>query len=287
MVPKMTGGPPFRPVREDPGEEVSLPPFRGRIHPGVDNPALREALARADRLLDEPGVRFLSSSRNRIGEVSLPGPRASSLACVVKEFRPRGIDKLKSACVRSKAWKAWRGSRALQTAGIETPAPVAFLEERSGPFLDRALFIAETVPDAVEVRSLLRSLQGRELELFTAALAGFARRCHRAGILHRDLSDGNVLVRGPHSGAGPFILVDTNRVRTRKRVRPAAGVRNLIRLGIPPHQRRLFLTTYLSPRARPGRLWLWYALNKAVFAGYTGLKTRLRIREIVRRLRIQ
>jgi hypothetical protein len=287
MVPKMKGGPFFRPVREDPGDAVSLPPFQGKIHPDSNHPALLEALARADRLLDEPGVLFLESSRNRIGKVSLPGPQGEAVACYVKEFSPRGIDRLKSAFVRSKARKAWRGSWALQAAGIDTPSPVAFLERRRGFFLDRALFIALAVPDVIEVRSLLRSLQGQDLETLVEALAVFARRCHRGGLLHRDLSDGNVLAREPSSGTGPFILVDTNRIREKKRVGLTMGVKNLIRLGIPPSQRRFFLKTYLRPRSRSGWLWLWYAVNKSVFAGYTGLKTKLRIREIVRKLRIQ
>jgi hypothetical protein len=287
MVPKMNGGPRSHPVREDPGIGISLPPFLGRLHPDADDPALREALSRAGRLLDDPGVRFLESSRNRIGHVALPGPGGSVLECVVKEFRPRGIDKLKSVFLPSKARKAWRGSWALQAAGIATPAPVAFLEHRRGPVLDRALFIARRVRDVVEVRPLLRLLRDQDLESLTTALAAFARSCHETGILHRDLSDGNVLVREPDYRTGPFILVDTNRIRVKKRVRPAAGVKNLIRLGIPASQRRLFLAAYLNPRPRPGWLWWWYSLNKSVFTGYTGLKTRLRIREIVRKLRIQ
>jgi serine/threonine protein kinase len=176
---------------------------------------------------------------------------------------------------------------ATRKKGIATPAPVAFLERRRGLVLDRALFIARRVLDVVEVRPLLRSLRGQDLEALTTALAAFARSCHEAGILHRDLSDGNVLVREPDHRTGPFILVDTNRIRVRKRVRPAVGVKNLIRLGIPASLRRSFLAAYLSPQTRPGWLWWWYSLNKAVFAGYTGLKTRLRIREIVRKLRIQ
>jgi hypothetical protein len=34
-------------------------------------------------------------------------------------------------------------------------------------------------------------------------------------------------------------------------------------------------------------LWTWYRMNKAVFTGYVGLKKKLRLRELARKLRIQ
>lgn len=273
------------------GEPLSLPGYEGKIHPCFNLPSLREVLSSGSRLLDEPGVRFLESARNRIAAVSLPGPENSRKDCIVKEFRPRGIDKLKSAFLPSKALKAWRGSWALIQAGIDTPLPVAFLEMRSRFFLDHALFLAAAVPEADEVRTLLRSLQGESLAALVQGLANLAHKCHSSGILHRDLSDGNVLVRrsDQETGFDPavFVVLDTNRVRFQRRIGRIRGIKNLIRLGIPRAHQRGFLQAYLRPKKWSGTLWMWYRAHKTVFSSYMTLKSRLRIREIVRKLKIQ
>ncbi len=276
---------------KDRGEPLSLPGYHGRIHPRFNLPALREVLSSGSRLLDEPGVRYLESARNRIAAVSLPGPEHIRMDCIVKEFRPRGVDKLKSGFLPSKARKAWRGSWALIEAGIDTPLPVAFLESRPRIFLDHALYLAAAVAEADEVRTLLRSLQGRSLDALVQGLADLAKKCHSAGILHRDLSDGNVLVRrqGPNAGFDPtvFVMLDTNRVRFQRHIGRIRGVKNLIRLGIPrPHQRD-FLRAYLGPKNWSGTLWMWYRGCKSTFSSYVTLKSRLRIRDIVRKLKIQ
>lgn len=270
------------------GEPLSLPGYEGKIHPRFNLPSFREVLASGSRLMDEPGVRYLESARNRIAAVSFPGPENSRMDCIVKEFRPRGIDKLKSAFLPSKALKAWRGSWALIQAGIDTPLPLAFLEKRTRFFLDHALFLAAAVPEADEVRTLLRSHQEGSLDALVQGLADLARKCHTAGILHRDLSDGNVLVRR-QVGFDPtaFVLLDTNRVRFQRRIGRIRGIKNLIRLGIPrPHQRK-FLQAYLGPKNGSGTLWMWYRTSKAVFSNYMTLKSRMRIRDIVRKLKIQ
>ncbi len=276
---------------ENSGELLSLPGYEGRIHPRFNLSSLREVLSSGSRLLDEPGVRYLESARNRIALVSLPGPENSRIDCIIKEFTPRGIDKLKSAFLPSKALKAWRGSWALIEAGIDTPLPVAFLENHSRFFLDHALFLAAAVPEADEVRTLLRSLQAKELDALIQGLANLAHKCHRAGILHRDLSDGNVLVRRSAREKGfvptDFVMLDTNRVRYQKRIGRIRGIKNLIRLGIPRVYQREFLRIYQSPGKWSRMRWIWYRVNKTVFSNYMTLKSRLRIRDIVRKLKIQ
>jgi len=276
--------------RRDPqewGEELSPPGYQGRIHPRYNHADLRASLAYGIQLLERSEVRFLESSRNRIGVLSLPGPGGRPVECVVKEFRPRGIDRLKSAVVPSKALKAWRGSLILQQAGVTTPLPVAFLESRPGPFLDHALFVALAVSGAREIREPLRSLEGKALEDLVNSLAEFVRKCHRRGVWHRDLSDGNILIGGGSSSSSDMILLDTNRIRRKNRIGPLRAVKNLIRLGVPPRYQKRFLEAYLAPGLWSPRLWFWYRFHKAVFSHYTELKARLHIRDLVHKLKIQ
>ena len=283
----MGGRPRFRSERRDWGTEISSAGYSGRVHSHFNSASLQEILSQGRNLLDVPGVRILESSRNRIGEVLLPSPEGVPTPCILKEFRPRGFDKLKSALIRSKAYKAWRGSWSLVEAGVDTALPIAYLEDWSGPFLDHALFFAQSVTEATELRNLFRSHQEESLESLIKMLAAFVRRCHGHGILHRDLSDGNVLVREEDSLDQRFVLLDTNRIRIKKKVGRVRGVKNLIRLGVPDENQRLFLTAYLEPHPLSPWLWQWYRRNKSLFSGYTTFKTKLRIRDIVRNLRIQ
>ena len=287
MYLKMGGWPRFHCERRGWGAKISRAGYSGRVHPRFNSESLQDVLSQGRNLLDVPGVRILESSRNRIGEVFLPGPEGVLIPCILKEFRPRGIDLLKSALIRSKACKAWRGSWSLVEAGVDTALPIAYLENWSGPFLDHALFFALSVTDAPELRSLFRSNQEESLESLIKMLAAFVKRCHGHGILHRDLSDGNVLVREEGPVNYHFVLLDTNRIRIKKRVGRIRGIKNLIRLGVPGRYQRLLLTAYLEPHPLSLWLWLWYRRTKSLFSGYMTFKTKLRIRDIIHKLRIQ
>ncbi|MGB2906382.1 MAG: lipopolysaccharide kinase InaA family protein [Candidatus Aminicenantaceae bacterium] len=279
--------PRFRCDRRGRGDEISRAGYTGRVHSRFHSASLQDTLSQGSNLLDVPGIRLLESSRNRIGEVFLSSPEGVQIPCILKEFRPRGIDRLKSVLIRSKACKAWRGSWALVEAGVDTPLPIAYMEKWSGLFLDHALFFALSVTDAPELRVLLRSHQEESQESLIKMLAAFVRKCHGHGILHRDLSDGNVLVREEGPPNHRFVLLDTNRIRIRKKVGRIRGIKNLIRLGVPGGYQRLFLTAYLEPHPLSLWLWQWYRSSKSLFSGYMTFKTKLRIRDIVRKLRIQ
>ncbi len=206
---------------------------------------------------------------------------------VVKEFRTRGINKVKSIVLHSKAYKAWRGSNQLKDCGIQTPVPVAFLEKKHSLFLEQSFFLSGMVRGIEEIRHLFPSLSEDELRLFLKELARFLLYSHQQGILHRDLSDGNILVRKDEHGKYIFYLIDTNRIRKKKRIRCLSRVKNLIRLGIPPASQREFLMQYLGKERLNNLFWFWYKLNKNSYSGYIGLKKKLRLKKIAEKLKIQ
>ena len=170
---------------------------------------------------------------------------------------------------------------------IETARPAAYLERRRHGLTERGYFLAERIAGAEEVRTLFRRLGPAEIEPLLAALAGHLARCHDQGILHRDLSDGNVLVKKDDSGGFVFFLLDTNRVRAVKRLGGYRRAKNVIRLGIPKAFQKAVLLEYPGARRFRRAHWLWYRLNKSVFTFYIGLKKTLRLRKIARILRIQ
>jgi hypothetical protein len=265
---------------------VKIGEYRGLIAAAYDDPAFLAALTPPEGLGARPGAETLSEGRNRITRVPLPLSSGAIADIIVKEFSSRGVNKLKSIVLPSKAERAWRGAAALIERGLGTAAPVAWLTKNKRGFVERSFFLSEGITGAAEVRGLFRDLPAGELEPLLDALAGFLSAAHAQGILHRDLSDGNVLVRKRDAGGCEFFLLDTNRIRVRRRVGGLARAKNLIRLGIPATHREYFLACYFGGRP-PTHLRLWYKIDKSVFTNYIALKRRLRLRRLARALRIQ
>ena len=264
-----------------------LGPYRGEVGAGFDDPLFIDFIARPEEVLARPESELLFEGRNRVGAVRIALSSGMSRDLVVKEFSPRGLIRLKSLVQPSKAAKAWRGALALEERSLGTASPVAYLEKRRHGLVERCYFFATRVGGAAEVRGLFRGLPSAELEPLLAALAAFLRRCHDRGILHRDLSDGNILVRKDERGGRLFYLLDTNRIRIRSRLGGFRRSKNLIRLGIPPASQKHFLGCYFGSTPPRRAHWLWYRLNKIVFTATVGAKKKLRLRRFARFLRIQ
>lgn len=264
---------------------LDIPPFKGRILSHYDVPEVVDALKDCDTLIDK--ARILEDSRNRVGVFALPVHQGRAAEYVLKEFRTQGVDKWKSCILPSKAQKAWRGSLALVERGFPTPLPVAYLERRSSLFLEQGYFITEYVQNIQEVRGLFRNLSLKALTPLLQELARHLARLTASGLLHRDLSDGNILVERQENGLFRFFLLDTNRIRCRKRVGPYRGIKSLVRLGVPQDLQRFFLAQYLSRPTVKGVYWLWYRMNKSCFTAYIRLKERLGLKRLARWLKIQ
>ncbi|OGD18072.1 MAG: hypothetical protein A2W03_14475 [Candidatus Aminicenantes bacterium RBG_16_63_16] len=265
---------------------VEIAGHRGLIASAYDDPSFLAALTPPESLRSRPGAEILSEGRNLIVRASLPLSSGAVADIIVKEFSSRGVNKLKSIVLPSKAERAWRGAAALVERGLGTAAPVAWLAKRRSGLVERSFFLSERLSGAVEVRGLFRDLPAVDLDPLLDALAGFLSSVHTGGILHRDLSDGNVLVRKGDTGRFEFFLLDTNRIRVRRRLGGLTRAKNLIRLGIPASHRGSFLARYFggAPLVLP---LYWYKINKSVFANYIALKRRLRLRRLARALGIQ
>lgn len=266
---------------------LDLGPYRGEVGAQYDDPLFVAAIAHPEEIWARPDAELLLDKRNRVGTVRVLLSSGLSRGIVVKEFSSRGIIRLKSLVQPSKAARAWQGALALNERGLGTASPAAYLEKRSRGLVERSFFFAARIENADEIRGLFRSLPAADLEPLLSALAAFLSQCHDRGILHRDLSDGNILVRKDDSGRTVFYLLDTNRVRVRKKLGGFRRSKNLIRLGVPPAFQRYFLRSYFGPKRLRKAHWFWYRMNKVVFTGYVGLKKKLRLRQIARFLRIQ
>jgi serine/threonine protein kinase len=197
---------------------------------------------------------------------------------VVKEFFTRGLKRMKTLFLPSKAQKAWWGGVALFKQDIPTPVPVAYLESSRSPFIKESCYLTVLEKGVDEIRYLFRQLSPRELHSLVQTLAHQLKMCHEMGILHRDLSDGNILVRKNAQGEFTFYLIDTNRIRLRKRLGRWQKIRNLTRLGVPREYQQRFLQAYSgSDRLRKGD-WFWYRFTKKAYTWQINLKKRLPLR---------
>ncbi len=202
---------------------------------------------------------------------------------VVKQFRNQSLaERLRRRLRGSKAERSWRAARAFAAAGIPTPEPLLWIESRdpAGP----SLFVSRRLEDFFETRYFLRARnEGREAEEFPeVAPEGFfdrlgrqLRRMHDAGIWHRDVSIGNLLVR-LDEGAPVFFLIDLNRARLGRRLGVARRSRDLCRLRILRREdRRRLLEAYWGEGVTIGRR----AAYAAAFHGFlfkNWLKSALR-----------
>lgn len=268
-------------------ESQSLDPssFRGYIA-AFDEDRILAALKDFPGLLSSPEAEVLHEGRNRIIAVRLPGGREA----VVKIFGVRGPQKWKTLIFRSKGLRAWRGAHALKENSFGTPTPIAAFERRRRGLAVESVYIAGRVRGGREIREWFRGRPESVLRDLLAALAPVLARMHQAGIVHRDLSDGNILILEKAPSRLEFLFLDTNRVRVRRCVGPFARARNLVRLGVPPALRPYFLEEYavsagpLFPRRRFG---LYYRTAKRTFAFWLAAKKKLRLRKAARRLGLQ
>ena len=275
---------PAEPGHRAPTSTFDAPGFTGEVNDELRPVDLQSAL----EVVIDPAhaVETLHWGRNYLYTVPLEtvaGPRK----VVVKQFRNQGlVARLKRHWTGSKATKSWAAARAAFAAGIRTPAPVMLVEsdEAEGP----SFFVSDRLTDFFESRYYFRALiAGSEEEQFPSidreeligALGEVCQRLHAAGIWHRDVSIGNLLVQtvGPADELS-IVIIDLNRARLGRHLGLWRRTRDICRLPFPSREQRLhFLENYwggpVSPRGL--RYFLFWGLQQG-FLQKNIWKARLR-----------
>jgi len=259
------------------GRHLDLMSYKGRINPDFYQPDFVEKISKFELLLKGNSHQILFSGRNRISVVPFPLSEGRTVEIVVKEFFTRGLNRMKNIFLPSKAQKAWWRGVALMEQDIPTPVPVAYLESSRSPFIKESCYLTVLEKGVDEIRHLFRQLSPKELCSLVQALAHYLRFCHKKGILHRDLSDGNILVKTNEQDEYTFFLIDINRIRLKKRLGRLQKIKNLTRLGVPGEYQQRFLEVYSGSGRVKKWVWLWYRLSKKAYTWHIKLKKRLHI----------
>ena len=211
------------------------------IHPKYESQ--RKFIGEIPSVLEEQGV-TLKDNRNLIKVLEMPD---GTQVNVKRYHAPRYINKL----VYSVGFRRPKGRRAYEYAlrlldcGIETPAPVAYIEERRMGVLGLSYFISLQCPYTHTFYELGNAAEVTYEDL-AAAFADFTARMHEQGILHLDYSPGNILWE-EEDGTFHFSVVDINRMFFGQ-VDILRGCRNFARLWGPKRFIQLIVRRYAQIR---------------------------------------
>ena len=99
--------------------------------------------------------------------------------------------------------------------GAFTPEPIAYIEfYKQGMLLD-SYFIAKKFDYDFTIREPLLEVNFRDKKVIFESFAKFTYQLHNKGILHKDYSPGNILIRKDKDGY-LFKIVDINRMELKK-----------------------------------------------------------------------
>jgi hypothetical protein len=156
--------------------------------------------------------------------------RVGSEDVAVKRFPVTGFRRLVYRWRTAKAVRAFDHAVRLLALGIGTPRPLAAVEIRRGRALLASFYCCAFVPVFREARAL-RLEDERDRTALLELLGGFIGRLHESGVLHRDLTSGNILLVPAEGQPGgvTFQLVDINRMAF-GRVGVHHGLANLAKL---------------------------------------------------------
>lgn len=180
-------------------------------------------------------IKEFSSSFDTLGEISYSGRNtirvipAKDILLNVKSFKiPNIINQLIYGNFRaSKAQRSFEYAQILLNKGINTPDPIAYIEEKKGVIFQHSYYISKHEEFDGMMRELKTGkLEGRELLL--TQFAQFAAFVHDKEVLHIDFSPGNILYKKTKADY-LFYLVDLNRMKFGK-VSMNEGCENFRRL---------------------------------------------------------
>ena len=243
-----------------------------RLAEGWDRPELRAWCGRLEALAaGAPPEAEIYRGRNLIFRTTVDGREVAVKRFPVESPGKRLIYRFRA----TKGVRAFDHAIRLVGLGVGTPTPLAAAEVRRRGWPTASYFCSEYIPHFREAR-VLRLPDTLDRARLLEMLGAFVGRLHELGVLHLDLTAGNILlVPDPaHADGFEFQLVDINRMRF-GRVGTRAGIANLVQLRL--NDEGEVLAGYCRTRALdPARLRSLYRARVALRSLHQDLKERTR-----------
>ncbi|MDP4239382.1 MAG: lipopolysaccharide kinase InaA family protein [Bacteroidota bacterium] len=147
------------------------------------------------------------TARNQLKHFSVEG-----YDVIVKRYKvPHLINRIAYTFFRpSKAKRAYNYALKLLQLGVDSPDPIAYIEQYKGGLLTHGYFISIYEKDYSVIRELMTGTQKDESLL--KELSYYIADFHRKGVLHLDMSPGNILYK-KDANHTQFTLIDINRMQ--------------------------------------------------------------------------
>jgi hypothetical protein len=186
-----------------------------------------------EKMADHAELAVLRDRRNRLWNIAHPLDRQRQLT--VKLSRPRGLKRLTDRFKPSKGRRHWNTASTMLQRGISTPAPIAFYERHRNSGIRDSYYICEFIPDTFSSRHVCgafrqgqKDFRGLDKDQWFDLLTSYICKMHNAGILHRDLSVGNLMLTQAKDGQITPYLIDIGRAKVVKG--PLAGRHRILDL---------------------------------------------------------
>jgi len=213
-------------VLDIPAEQRQYLPFNNSNWCGAlavnDGNSLDETLAALlpEALETAPVDRLIRDKRNKVWNITT----ATNGPLTIKLNRAVGGKRLSYRFLPSKGKRHWDNAAAMLRAGINTPQPVAYFEQHRLAGIEPNYYVTEFLEGAFSARDVFTSInqgdadyQGLSHEYLLELLGHFVCQMHDAGIIHRDLSSGNILLTQQGDSATPY-LIDIGRAKLKQQL---------------------------------------------------------------------
>lgn len=218
-------------------------PFSYKVRIHEDYSSLREEIELIPQRFLKGEGELIYDGRNQLRLFEIGGFRM-----VVKSFQvPNLLNRVCYGLVRSsKAQRSFENALLLESFGIGTPEPVAYMTFRNGLLFSRSYYVSlesscrHTYKDLWTQEIAYQDQLMEEIGRMTACL-------HENGWLHKDYSRGNILFDKMQDGTLRLEIVDLNRMR-KGHVSITRGCRNFERLPATESMRGAMARGYATAR---------------------------------------